>query len=323
VTAGIEAKVFPVTIVFRERRSEEESVTIFPMPRDLQEMVVVITGASSGIGRALAVDLSSRGAHLVLAARRMNRLEELNRELGGNHICVATDVAKSQDCANLISRTTEKFGRIDTLVCNAGYGFARGFDVMSEGDIRKIFETNLFGTTECCRRAVPIMKRQELRQGFRGQLMIVSSACARRGLPFFSTYAATKAAQLSLAEGLRIELKPAGIAVTSVHPTLAETDFFTTANDLSGMSPSALAQGSIQPVEKVAAKMVKAIVKPCGELWPKPMSRLSLTISTAIPGIVDMVMCRIRDQMIKSNSGHIPQNEMLNAAVAQSAKKDG
>ncbi|MDP9173897.1 MAG: SDR family NAD(P)-dependent oxidoreductase [Planctomycetota bacterium] len=274
------------------------------MHRNVNDMVVVITGASAGIGKALATELSRQGARLVLAARRLERLEELNRSLGGAHLCLQTDISRAEDCEKLVDAAEAHFGRIDTLVCNAGYGLARPFDQMSSADVRHIFDTNWFGTVECCRLAVPIMKQQKPRDGFRGQLMIVSSACARRGLPFFSTYAATKAAQLSLAEGLRVELRPLGIAVTSVHPVLAETDFFTTANQVSGMDPAALAPGVKQPVSRVAAKMVRAIEKPCHELWPKPMSRLSLNIAIAIPRIVDMVMSRMRDQVLANHHGN-------------------
>ncbi|MGD0540142.1 MAG: SDR family NAD(P)-dependent oxidoreductase [Tepidisphaeraceae bacterium] len=271
------------------------------MRRSLQDMVTVITGASSGIGRALAMDLAGRGGRLVLAARRRDRLEELARDLGGEHCCLAADVSRPEDCHRIIDAALEKFGRLDTIVCNAGYGFARPFDAMSEQDIRRIFDTNLFGTIECCRRAVVAMKGQEPRDAFRGQLMIVSSACARRGLPYFSTYAATKAAQLSLAEGLRIELKPYAIAVTSVHPVRCQTEFFSTANDLSGMDPAALAEGSKQSPGAVAARMVRAIESPRGEVWPKALSRLSLSIAVAIPAAVDKVMCGIRDRMLREH----------------------
>jgi hypothetical protein len=211
------------------------------------------------------------------------------------------DVSHAQDCDRIISAAVENFGRLDTVVCNAGFGFARAFDAMTQEDIRRVFDTNLFGTIECCRKAVDIMKRQEPRDGYRGQLMIVSSACARRGLPYFSTYAATKAAQLSLAEGLRVELKPMGIAVTTVHPVLCETDFFSTADELSGMNPAALAQGAKQSPEVVAGRMVRAIERPSRECWPKPLSRLSLTIAVMIPAVVDKVMGGMRDQMVRDH----------------------
>lgn len=274
------------------------------MGRNLHDMVTVITGASAGIGRALATDLARRGGKLVLAARRLDRLQELAKELNCQTCCLEIDVSCPQNCRRLIGAAVEKFGRIDTVVCNAGYGFARALDAMSEAEIRHIFDTNLFGTIECCRAAISAMKEQAPRDGFRGQLMIVSSACARRGLPYFSTYAATKAAQLSLAEGLRIELKPMDIAVTSVHPVVCRTDFFSTAHELSGMSPAALIQGRPQTPEYVAAKMVRAIQRPVRELWPKPFSRLSLLIAAAMPAVVDRVMGQIRDRMMREHESH-------------------
>src|SRR5437870_3976754 len=95
------------------------------MRRGINGMVVVITGASAGIGAALARDLAARGARLVLAARRLDRLEDLNRTLGGDHLCVRADVSDPADCENLIRRAAGHFGRLDTLVCNAGYGILR------------------------------------------------------------------------------------------------------------------------------------------------------------------------------------------------------
>src|SRR5690606_30066854 len=92
------------------------------MSRLLREMVVVITGASAGLGRVLAMELSAAGATLVLSARRLDRLEALNAELGGRHLCVRTDVSLPEECANLAQRALQHFGRIDTLICNAGYG---------------------------------------------------------------------------------------------------------------------------------------------------------------------------------------------------------
>jgi short-subunit dehydrogenase len=264
-------------------------------------MVTVITGASSGIGRALAVELARQGGRLVLGARRLDRLQDLAKELRCETVCLETDVACPHACRRLIGAAVEKFHRVDTLVCNAGYGFARPIEQMSDADIHRIFDTNLFGTIECCRAAITLMKDQPPREGFRGQLMIVSSACARRGLPYFSTYAATKAAQLSFAEGLRIELKPLDIAVTSVHPVVCRTDFFSTAHDLSGMSPAALIQGRLQTPQYVATKMARAIEKPVRELWPKPFSRLSLLIATAMPAVVDRVMSQIRERMIRDH----------------------
>src|SRR5205823_5165177 len=108
-----------------------------------------------------------------------------NQQLGGQHPCVQCDVSKNEQCEALIRQAVERFGRIDTLVCNAGYGVARAIADMSHEETLKMFQTNVFGTTDCIRAAVPIMRAQEPREGWRGQIMIVSSAAGRRGLPFF------------------------------------------------------------------------------------------------------------------------------------------
>src|SRR4051812_21766173 len=195
------------------------------MRRRIDGMAVIVTGASAGIGRALAEGLSARGARLALAARREDRLAELNRSLGGRHLVAATDVSIQSQCEALVRRTVEHFGRLDTLVCNAGYGFLRRVWETSAEEMRQIVQANVFGTTDCIRAAVPVMLSQEPRNGWRGQVVIVSSVVARRGLPYFGPYSATKAAQLALAEAMRVELRDRPIAVTSVHPIGTDTEF--------------------------------------------------------------------------------------------------
>src|SRR4051812_207910 len=135
--------------------------------RNLNDMIVVITGASAGIGSTLAQQLSARGAKLVLAARRVDRLDELNRALGAKHLTVKADVSVPAECEHLIARAVEHFGRIDTLVCNAGYGILRPVAQTSEAEMLAIFQTNFFGTTDCIRAAVPVMLKQEQRDGWR------------------------------------------------------------------------------------------------------------------------------------------------------------
>src|SRR3954463_8648405 len=124
--------------------------------RQLRDMVVVITGASAGIGRALGEQLAAGGGKLVLPARRIERLEELNCALGGGHLCVRTDVSRREGCEALIARAAEHFGRIDTLVCNAGYGTIRTVAEMTPDEMHQIFATNVFGTVDCVRAAVPV-----------------------------------------------------------------------------------------------------------------------------------------------------------------------
>src|SRR5580700_6034183 len=110
------------------------------MARNLKGMVSVITGASSGIGKALAINLASRGGKLVLGARRLDLLQDLTREIGGENRALQVDVSCPDACNRLISSAVDSFGRLDTVVCNAGFGFARSFDAMSLEDIRHIFQ---------------------------------------------------------------------------------------------------------------------------------------------------------------------------------------
>ena len=190
-------------------------------------MICVITGASSGIGAALARELARHGARLVLAARRAELLERLNAQLGGGHLVVETDVADPEQCRRLIERAAEQFGRLDTLIANAGFGIDKKTVDTTPQEVAEMFATNVFGTLDCIRPAVQQMRRQEPVNGWRGQIMITSSVLARRGIPYGGPYSATKSAQLSLAEALRLELAPERIAVTSVHPSATESEFDT------------------------------------------------------------------------------------------------
>ena len=257
-------------------------------------MVVAITGASAGIGKALAEALHARGARLALAARRLDRIDALNRQLGGGHLGLRTDVADRAQCEAFVARTVAHFGRLDTLVCNAGYGILRPVADSSPEEILRMFQTNVFGTTDCVRAAVPVMRGQEVRAGWRGQVMIVSSAAGRRGLPYFGVYSATKSAQLSLAEAMRVELRADAIAVTSVHPIGTETEFGDAAkkagNNKVGIRQ--IAGEHRQTAETVAARMVKAIAKPRPEVWPFAPSRWAVSVGTLIPGVVDRVMAK-------------------------------
>jgi short-subunit dehydrogenase len=271
------------------------------MSRNLNDMIVVITGASAGIGKAVAERLSARGAKLVLAARRVDRLEELNRQMSARHLVLRADVADRADCRMIIDRSVERFGRIDTLICNAGYGIYQTVEHTSPDDMRRIFSTNFFGTTDCIAAALPVMQRQEPRedQGWRGQIMIVSSCVARRAVPYLGAYSATKAAQLSIAEALRVELKPSRIAVTSVHPIQTKTEFGQTAQDHAGIRVGRAPVG--QTVQQVARKMVDAIVRPRAEVWPYRPSRWAFGLGTLFPRTVDRAMNDYRKQILAEN----------------------
>lgn len=273
------------------------------MSRNLHGMVVAITGASAGIGKALAEQLAGAGARLALCARRVEKLEELNRSLGGAHLVLKADVAVREECEAFIERTMERFGRIDTLVANAGYGLYRLAHEMDGQEVRRMFATNVFGTTDLLHAAVPHMMKQDFRHGekVRGQIMVVSSAAARRGVPYLGPYAATKAAQLSIAEAMRIELRRYRIAVTSVHPIMTRTEFGTIAEETGDVKLPRDRRVVTQTVEQVARAMVKGIERPRPEVWPHRPSRWALGLATLSPRFADQVMKRYLREIERVN----------------------
>lgn len=276
------------------------------MARTLKGMVVVITGASAGIGKELALQLAERGARLAISARRLDRLQELNHQIGGGHLCIGADVSRIDDCRMLIDQAHAHYGRIDTLVCNAGYGIYQRADLTAPSDMRGIFATNFFGTTDCIHLAAPIMLRQEPREGWRGQIVIVSSAAARRSPPYMGAYSATKAAQLSVAEAMRVELQPRGIAVTSVHPIMTRTEFGTVAEEKGDIR--LLRTGRAQTVQHVARRMVRAIERPTAELWPSRPSRFLLLLAALSPRLADRLLAKFRDDVERASAANTSSN---------------
>ena len=269
--------------------------------RTLRGTTALITGASSGIGEALAVELHARGVRLALAARREDRLNKLNDRLGGGHVVLVSDVSQSESCKRLIEETFERLGRLDTLVANAGYGTTKLTYEHTSDEVRRMFATNVFGTFDVIHHAVPRMLEQDHRDGYRGQLMLVSSAAARRGMPYFGPYCATKASQLSLAEGLRVELKNKGIAVTSVHPAGTKTEFGRVAKETGTVSAKSFAgRGGSQTAEQVAKAMAKAIERPTREVWPARRYRWLLGLNSMMPGIGDGIMGRLKAEVEES-----------------------
>ena len=261
--------------------------------RTLAGMVVVITGASAGIGRALAIELAGKGARLALGARRSEKLNELLAIIPGDHLAVAMDVAKPEDCDRLISAAQQRFGRIDTVVCNAGVGLFRDIANTTRPEWDAIFATNVHGTLDCIHAALPILRQQVVSDGWRGQVMIVSSILGRRSAPWSGAYSATKAAQLSIAEALRGELRAEKIAVTSVHPIGTRTDFFSAAGERSGVTGNSRPSRFDQSAEHVARRMAAAIARPRPEVWPSRPSRWLASLATFMPGIADRLAAQL------------------------------
>ena len=193
-----------------------------PYPvRDLTGSVVAITGATAGIGAAAANQLVEAGAKVVLGGRREERLEEAVARLGsGNAIGVTMDVRSPADCARLMDTAVDTFGRLDTVVPNAGIGLYGDILDHSDEEVERMMHTNYDGTVWAIRAAVPAML-----QAGGGDIVIVSSVAGLRGGGDEAVYAGTKFAQVGLAGALDRELRAKGIRVTAICPAGTATEF--------------------------------------------------------------------------------------------------
>jgi short-subunit dehydrogenase len=189
--------------------------------RTFHDNVVIITGASSGIGAEMALQLADQGAKLSLAARNSEKLEQVAEQChkrGGEAITVQTNVAESAQCEALIKQTVEAYGRIDTLVNNAGINMLGRFDEVQDLAIfERIMQVNFFGSLYCTYYALPHLKQTE------GRVVFINSAAGKGGIPERSAYAPSKHALTGFADTLRIELAGTGVTITSVYPGFVAT----------------------------------------------------------------------------------------------------
>src|SRR5262245_49500680 len=182
--------------------------------------IVIITGASSGIGAAAARAFAEAGARVVLAARDEQRLAAVARELRGPALVVPADVADRAAVDALVARAVAEFGGVDIVVNNAGVGLAAPVAELAAADFERALAVDLLGPLALTQAALPHM-----RQRGRGQLIYISSVVGLRSLPYLGGYAAAKAALDRLTEALRVELRGSGIAVTLVRPGTTSTAF--------------------------------------------------------------------------------------------------
>jgi len=263
--------------------------TLCAVSRELTDKVIVITGASSGIGAATAEACAAAGMDVAMCARRADKLETIVKRIeaqGRVALTVAGDVNDASVQQRLFEQAWARFGRVDALFANAGHGMFGSVLDTPEADHRAIFETNYFATLTTLRVGVPYLRRTD---GGLQHVLICSSAGSEIGVPWFGAYTATKAAQDSIAGALRGELAEEGIAVTSIHPVGTKTEFFDTAQARSPETEGAKPAGGNTPVaatqrvERVSASIVRALRHPKPEVWPMRSARFALALTTAMP----------------------------------------
>jgi NAD(P)-dependent dehydrogenase (short-subunit alcohol dehydrogenase family) len=255
---------------------------------DLAGRVAAITGGSSGIGLACATHLAREGVAVVLGARRLPLLEATARQIrdaGGRAAIVQMDVTREADVQALVAMAEREFGRLDIMICNAGFGYYGPIDETPPDVMQRMMDVNYMGTFYGARAALPIFRRQNS-----GHLMFISSIVGRRGIPLMGGYTATKAAQAGLAESLRAEFAGSPIHVTCVYPISTPTEFIDAmvrdfGHKISGLGPK-------QSVDDVARAVVRCIRRPRPELYPKPISRGLTVLNALAPGLTDWFVRR-------------------------------
>jgi short-subunit dehydrogenase len=252
-----------------------------------KDNVVILTGASSGIGREAALQLAGQGAWLALAARDADRLEQVAAECGrrgGRAIGVKTDVAIESDCRNLIERTVAEYGRLDTLINNAGISMWTPFDQLQDLSIlNRIMQVNYLGAAYLTYYALPHLKQT------RGRLVAVSSLAGKNGLPTRSGYAASKHAMVGLFDSLRIELAGTGISVTLIYPGFVTSEIRERAYGADGrpLGKSPVRESEVMSAEECARIMIAAIAKRKRDEVMTLRGKLGQWLKLIAPGLVD------------------------------------
>ena len=258
------------------------------MVRELQGRRLLITGASSGIGRAVAVQAARTGARLALAARSADKLDALTRELtaaGAEVMAVPTDITSAEERRRLLDAVVERFDGLDVLINVAGVASFGHFAEGTEAILRQIMEVNFFAPAELIRLAIPVLER-----GSQPAIVNVASMCGRRGIPAWSEYSASKFALCGLSEALRAEMVRFNVDVLLIVPGLTRSDFNRHVLLNEGRMKIDFTKG--MPIEDVAASILRSLRKSRRETVLGWDARWMLRVHRFFPRLVDFLLAR-------------------------------
>lgn len=266
------------------------------MAAPFRENVVVITGASDGIGKEIALQLAAQGAWLSLAARDAQKLEAVAaacRARGGRAAAIPTDVGDPAQCRSLIDGTVAEYGRIDTLVNNAGVSmWARLDQVTDLAPFETMMRVNYMGSVWCTHAALPHLKRS------RGRIVAVASLTGLTGVPTRSGYAASKHAMAGFFDSIRIELADEGVTVTVVYPGFVSTGIRTRAFGPDGkpLAVNPVHEAEVMTPEECARLTIAAAAARRRGLVMTARAKVGQWIKLVAPGVVDRIARRAIEQ---------------------------
>lgn len=259
------------------------------MKESLTGRVTVITGASGGLGAALAREFAARGAVVVLAARSQEKLMELAGALGGAAEIVTLDVTSMDSVTAAVNRVLDRFGGIDIWINNAGYGVFEAFGDAALANLEGMMDVNYMGTVRCTKAVLPHML-----QAKRGHIVNVASMAGKMGSAKGSGYSASKHAVLGFTDSLRQELYGTGVRLTAVNPGPIDTPFFDTA-DPSGRYVENVRWFMLSP-QGVAAKVADAVQKGRKELDLPLAAALGVKLYRLFPRLLDGIAAKLMNK---------------------------
>jgi short-subunit dehydrogenase len=259
---------------------------------DLAGRRIILTGASEGIGRALALELAARRARIALAARDRDRLESLTQECrarGGEALAIPTDVANEQDCEWLVQEAVKAFGGVDALVHNAGITMWSRFDALKElGIFETLLRVNYLGPVHLTAHALPHLKQSK------GLIVAVASLAGLTGVPERSGYAASKHAMIGFFDSLRIELAGSGVDVSVIAPDFVVSEIHKRAIGPDGqpLGDSPMQQSKIMTANECAARIVRAIEKRERLVLMSARGKLGRWLKILAPAVIDRIAAK-------------------------------
>ena len=261
---------------------------------DFKNKVVLITGASSGIGKQTAIEFAKLGSNIILVARTKNKLEQVENQLKQFNVTTLVcpcDVSKKEQVENMSKIVLKKFNSVDILINNAGFAIYGSVFDLSIDEIESQMETNYFGMIYCTKLFLPLMIKQKS-----GHIVNVASVAASFGLPGIASYCASKFAMLGFSEGLKHEISGTGVGITVVSPIMVKTDFFE--------HPSFAKMPKYSPMSLNSITVAKAIVKAANssrlEIITPSVVRIAVWLKHTFPYFINPILGKSFKKQLES-----------------------